>query len=391
MPDTKLITCPHCQHEIPLDDVLTHQIEEKYKKEFETELQQEKVKLWKVAQEKALEKVKTEQDQELKLLREEIDEKTKKLEAAQKLELELRNERRKLEDAKKEFELQIQRKLDEERLKISEETAKKIAEEHRFKEAEIEKKLKDALRANEDLRRKLEQGSQQAQGEVVELELEQLLRSEFPFDEITEVSKGIHGADLLQKVRDKAGRVAGIITWESKRTKSWSDGWVTKLKDDQRSAKADIAVIVSHVLPKDMKYFGYRDGIHVCDYQSFIGLARLLRLMLLQLASTKSANIGKKEKMEILWNYLTGIEFRQRMEAILESFTTMKNDLDHEKRAMTKIWAKREKQIQRVLDNTIGLRGDLEGVMGNALPQMKQLELPTGEEELEELADETPF
>lgn len=393
MTDTKLITCPHCQHQIPLDDVLTHQIEEKYKKEFETELQQEKVKLWKVAQEKALEKVRNEQNQELKQLREEIYEKTKKLEDAQKLELELRNERRKLEESKKEFELKIQRQLDQERLKIVDDTTKKIADEHRLREAEIEKKLRDALHANEDLRRKLEQGSQQTQGEVLELELEHILKTEFPIDEITEVSKGIQGADLLQKVKDNVGRVAGSIAWESKRTKAWSDGWITKLKDDQRKAKADIAVIVSHVLPKEMKHFGLRDGIYVCDYQSFVGLSKLLRTTLSQLASIKLIQTDKKGKMEVLWNYLTSVEFQHRMEATLESFTAMKQDLEQEKRALTKIWAKREKQIQRVLDTTAGLRGDLEGVMGNALPEIKQLELDTSitDEPEETNTDETPF
>jgi len=386
MPDTKLITCPHCHHEIPLDAVLTHDIEEKYKKGFEIQLQQEKIKLWKIAQEKAVEKIRAEQTQELKLLHEELEEKTQKLEEAQKLELDLRSQRRRLEEDKQEFELKMTRQLDSERSKIQEETAKKIAEEHRFKEAEVEKKLQDALKANEDLRRKLEQGSQQTQGEVLELELESILKTEFPFDEIVPVEKGIGGADLLQKVQDNSGRIVGIITWESKRTKAWSDSWITKLKSDQRHSKADIAVIISHVLPKDMIYFGARDGVYICDYQSFLGLAKLLRATLIQLASTKLAQVGKKEKMEILWNYLTGVEFRGHMEAIIESFVSMKQDLEREKRVYTKIWAKRDKQIQQVLDNTIGLRGDLEGVMGKALPEMKQLEL-TGEEELEEIEE----
>lgn len=391
MSDSKIITCPHCQHEIPLDDVLTHQIEEKFKHSYEVQLREEKIKLWKVAQEKAVEKIKAEQAQEMRLLREELEDKAKKLEDAQKLELTLRKQRVELEEEKKSFELKLQRQIDAERNKIQEETARKITEGFRLKQAENEKRLQDVLKANEELRRKLEQGSEQTQGEVLELELENILKAEFPYDEIVPVGKGIQGADVVQKVRDNAGRLAGTIVWESKRTKAWSDSWIQKLKDDQRGMKAEVAVLISNVLPKEFKYFGDKDGIHVCDYQSFVGLAKLLRSTLIQLAASKLANVGKKEKMEVLWNYLTSVEFRQRMESILDSFKTMKQDLEQEKRAYTKIWAKREKQIERVIDNTVGLRGDLEGVMGNALPEMKQLELASEEEELDKLADEIPM
>ena len=386
MPESTLITCPHCRQPIPLDDVLTHQIEEKFRKNFDAQLAQEKIRLWKIAQEKAVEKIKAEQGQEVKLLKEELEEKAQKLEAAQKTELELRKQRVQLEEDKKAFELTLQRQLDTERVKIAEETAKKLSEEYRFKEAEKDKKLADVLKANEELRRKLEQGSQQTQGEVLELELESILKAEFPFGEIVAIEKGIHGADVIQKVHDQTGKLCGAITWESKRTKAWSDGWVTKLKEDQRAVKAEIAVLISHVLPKDMKYFGSKNGIYIADYTSYLMLAKLLRSMLIQLATTKLANVGKKEKMEVLWNYLTGVEFRQRMEAIVESFVLMKTELEQEKRVYTKLWAKREKQIQQVLDNTVGLRGDLEGVMGKALPEMKQLEL-TGEEELDKIEE----
>lgn len=382
MSDPKTIQCPHCHQTIPLDDVLTHQIEEKYRKQNEQIIQQERVKLFNKAQEWAKQEAKKQSDLELKLLKDELSDKAKKLEAAQKLELDLRKQRLHLEEEKKEFELKVQRQLDTERIKIAAETSRKKDEEYKLKQAEYEKRLQDVQKANEELRRKLEQGSQQTQGEVLELELENILRIEFPYDDIVPIGKGIQGADVVQKVHDHTGRSAGTIVWESKRTKSWSDGWIQKLKDDQRNAKAEIAVLISNVLPKDLKNFGDKDGIYVCDYQSFIGLAKILRTSLIQLAATKLANVGKKEKMEVLWNYLTSVEFRGRMEGILDSFKTMKQDLDQEKRAFTKIWAKREKQIERVIDNTIGLRGDLEGVMGKALPEMKQLELASEEEEL---------
>lgn len=384
----KTIKCPHCHKSVSLNDALTHEIEEKYRVDYESRLKQDKQKMWQLAQSKALEKIQAEQATEMKALKESLVEKNKLLEEAQRAELEVRRERVKLEEEKKSFELKLARQLDQERSKIQEETSRKISEDYRLKHAENEKKLQDVLKANEELRRKLEQGSQQTQGEVLELELENILKTEFPLDEIVPVSKGISGADVVQKVRDNAGRLAGAIVWESKRTKSWSDGWIQKLKDDQRGVKAEVAVLVSHVLPKELKYFGDHNGIYVCDYQSFVGLAKLLRTTLMQLAAAKLANIGKKEKMEVLWNYLTSVEFRQRMESIVESFTEMKSDLDREKRAYTKIWAKREKQIERVLDNTVGLRGDLEGVMGKALPEMKQLELSNGEADLEQLVEE---
>ncbi|MBI4058421.1 DUF2130 domain-containing protein [Candidatus Gottesmanbacteria bacterium] len=388
MTSTRSITCPHCSQEISLDDALTHQIEEKIRIEKDKELQQEKVRMWKIAQEKAAEKVKLETDTELKLLKEALEEKDKKLDAAQRQELELRRAKNQLEEEKKSFELEKQRQLDAEREKIRAATAQELMEEHRLKDAERDKKLQDALRTNEELRRKLEQGSQQTQGEVLELALEELLKTEFPFDEITPVAKGIQGADVSQTVRDNTGKTCGTIIWESKRTKAWSDSWIQKLKDNQREAKAEIAVIISEVLPKDIASFGPKDGIYICDFKSFLGLAKILRLYLIQFTLSKLANVGKKEKMEVLWNYLTGTEFRQRVEAIVETFTQMKEDLEREKRAYTKMWAVREKQISRVMDNTIGMHGDLQGLIGASLPEIKQIELTPSVQYTEHLVEE---
>lgn len=277
--------------------------------------------------------------------------------------------------------------MDSERDKIKNEVAKILSDEHQLKDAEKDKKMSDMLKQIEELKRKAQQGSQQLQGEVLELQLEEILKSEFPLDEIIPVSKGISGADVTQKVYDRSGRLCGIITWESKRTKAWSDSWVQKLKDDQRSAKAEIAVLITNVLPNGIKNFGPKDGIYVSNYECIIGVANLLRSSLLQLSTTKLATVGKNEKMEVLWNYLTGTEFKQRMEAVLEAFTTMKLDLEKEKRVYTKLWTKREKQIQRVLDSTIGLRGELEGVMGNELPEMKQLDIEALAEEESDTSD----
>jgi hypothetical protein len=376
MNDPKVtIICPHCQQPVSVDDALTHQIQAKFKQNYEEQLQREKINLWKIAQEKALEKVTLQHSVETKLLKEELEEKRKALVTAQAAELEIRKAKNKLDEEKRNFELEKQRQIDAERDKIRADMTKLFSEQHSLKDAEKDKLINDLKKSLEDAQRKAQQGSQQTQGEVLELELETQLKNEFPFDEIIPVAKGINGADIVQKVYDRGGRYCGSIAWESKRTKAWSDGWIQKLKDDQRAVKAEIAVIITNVLPQGITNFGPKDGIYITNYDCIGGVATILRSAVIQVALTKQASVGKNGKMEILWNYLTGTEFKQHMEAILESFSTMKVELEKEKRIYTKLWAKREKQIQRVLDNTVGLRGELEGVMGNELPQMRQMEL----------------
>jgi len=288
----------------------------------------------------------------------------------------LRVERQNLETEKKEFELKIQRQLDEERQKIQEAAGKKAAEAEQYKIAQLEKKISDANKANEELKRKLEQGSQQTQGEVLELELEELLKAEFPADEILPVPKGVNGADIIQKVYNSSGHLCGQIVWESKKTKNWTEGWVAKLKDDQRTNKAEVAVIVSGVLPDGVKTFKFHNGVWVCDIKLAIALATALRASLEAVNREKKMAEGKDAKMEIIYTYLTGVEFRQRVEAIVEAFSNMKNGLDKEKLAYQKIWNEREKQIQKVIDNTVGMYGDLSGLA--PLQQIKTLELSDG-------------
>ncbi len=228
----------------------------------------------------------------------------------------------------------------------------------------------------EELKRRAEQGSQQAQGELLELELEDILGSSFRYDEIEPVAKGVRGGDVLHKVNTRSGHYCGTILWEAKRTKTWNDGWIQKLKDDQRAVKAELAVLVSTVLPKDVRRICNIDGVWVVDFPSAMGMGMALREILIKVAQARSAISGKTDKMEVIYNYLTGSEFRQRLEAIIEPFIAMKTDLDAEKRATEKVWAKREKQIQRVFESIAGMHGDLEGIIGTALPQIKLLELP---------------
>ncbi len=415
MPD-EVIICPHCKKEIPLTEAISHQIRENLRKEFELEARRKEQELVQkeqalsvkekelerskesieehVAQKVRLEKERLEKDTtrkvqeafalELTDLHRQIEEKERKLQQAQKVELELRKQRRELEEREKNFELEMIRKLDEERERIKEDASKKVIEEHRLKDLEKEKQINDMRRQIEELKRKAEQGSQQTQGEILELELEDILRLSFPLDHVEPVPKGIRGADVLQKVYNQAGRYCGTIVWESKRTKVWNNEWVPKLKDDQREVRAEIAVLLTTVLPKDVNNFAYIDGVWVTDHVSIVGLTTALRINLIQVANTKLATVGRSEKMEVLYNYLSGPEFKQRVEAIVEAFITMKKELDQEKRAMTKIWSKREKQIERVINNTSGMYGDMQGIIGASMPEIRSLEfkeLPAGLEE----------
>lgn len=411
MPEDVII-CPHCKKEIPLTEAITHQIREKLIKEFEAESKSKEQELEKREQalsireketERAEKMIEEEIDKKLKLERkklekelkqkaeesiakelkdlyEQIKEKDKKLQKAQEEELKLRKERRELEESKKSFELEMQRKLDEER--------KSIMEKHRLEVLDKKKQIDDMRKQIEELKRKAEQGSYQIQGEVLEIELEDILKANFPIDNIEPVPKGIKGADVLQKVYNQSGQYCGAIIWESKRTKAWRDGWIPKLKEDQRAVKAEIAVLMTTLLPKDVTNFAYIEGIWVTNYNSMIGLTNALRMNLIQVANTKLSTIGKNKKKEVLYNYLSGPEFRQKVEAIVEAFIFMKKDLDKEKRAMMRIWSKREKQIESVIRNTAGMYGDMQGIIGASLPQIKSLELKalTSKTDSEELS-----
>lgn len=403
----QFIVCPHCKKEIPLTEAISHQIREQLQQEFEAEIEkrdrliEEKIRVLQ-EREKALEEGRKALDKEVaeriareretieasirrqiteeselktKDLMEQLRVKDKKLQESREAELALRKERRELEEARQAFELEMARTLDEEREKIRVAAVRTVADEHRLKDLEKEKQISDLRKQIDELRRKAEQGSQQMQGEVLEVELEDILRVNFPSDTIEPVPKGIRGADVVQKVYGETGQYCGTIIWESKRTRAWNDGWIQKLKDDRREVRADIAVLLSVALPKDVRNFAYIEGIWVTDYASIIGLTIALRTNLIQVAMAKLAAVGKQEKMGILYSYLSGSEFRQKVEAIVEAFVSMKQDLEQEKRAMTRMWTKREKQIERVVTNTAGMYGDMQGIIGASLPAIKSLEM----------------
>lgn len=383
---TKKITCPKCGESISIDDVLTHQIESKFKKDFEEKekairLSLEKESSKKLEQDKAdLEKnlrakISKDTDEKNKLLEEQLADKELKLKEARQNEVALIKEQQKLKDEKEAFELEKTRQLAEERKQIEEDASKKATDAKQSEIDQLNKKLSDATKAKDELARKLEQGSQQTQGEVQELALEELLSAEFIYDDISPVGKGVTGADVIQTVKTKNGDECGKIIWESKKTKAWTEGWIKKLKDDQRLVKADLAVIVSSVMPQGTTGITQKDGVWICDIKLALSIATLLRHSLEAISREKLMSVGKNEKVEILYKYLTGTEFKQRIEVIVETFSGMKTALDKEKLYFTKTWAEKEKQIERVIQNTVGIYGDLSGVV--QLQKIESLELPT--------------
>lgn len=408
------ITCPNCKTEIKLTESLAAPLIESTRRDYEKRLalkdtdiakkeellrdREEAVSRAKqtideqVAEKLLLERAKivTEESKKAKLaLQTDIDQKTRelaelqdvlnqrevKLAEAQKAQADLIRQKRELDDAKRELELTVEKRV-QDGLYATREQAKKEAEEGlKLKVMEAEQTIVSMQIQIEELKRRAEQGSQQLQGEVQELELETLLRAKFPRDTIEPVPKGEFGGDTLHRIIGPLGQLCGTILWESKRTKNWSDGWLVKLRDDQRAAKAEIAVIVSQVLPKSVESFDLIDGVWVTHSRSMLSAAVALRHSLIEVASARLALEGQQTKTEMVYQYLTGPRFRHRVQAIVEAFSSMQEDLDKEKKAITKQWAKREEQIERVMGATVGMYGDLQAIAGKSLQEIEGLEL----------------
>ncbi|THJ24751.1 MAG: DUF2130 domain-containing protein [Nitrospira sp. CG24E] len=408
------ITCPNCKTEIKLTESLAAPLIESTRRDYEKRLalkdhdiaqKEESVRAREEAvsqakhtiddqvEEKLLlerAKIVTEESKKAKLaLQTDIDQKTRelaelqdvlnqrevKLAEAQKAQADLIRQKRELDDAKRELELTVEKRV-QDGLSATREQAKKEAEESlKLKVMEAEQTIASMQTQIEELKRRAEQGSQQLQGEVQELELETLLRAKFPRDTIEPVPKGEFGGDTLHRIIGPLGQLCGTILWESKRTKNWSDGWLVKLRDDQRAAKAEIAVIVSQVLPKGVESFDLIDGVWVTHSRSMLSVAVALRHSLIEVASARQALEGQQTKTEMVYQYLTGPRFRHRVQAIVEAFSSMQEDLDKEKKAITKQWAKREEQIERVMGATVGMYGDLQAIAGKSLQEIAGLEL----------------
>lgn len=339
---------------------------------FERRLAEEKSCLEKQARKAAEEEISAEMTE----LQKQLKEKDKQVAEVQKQRAEVQKLQNQLTTREKTIETEISRKVEKALRKAKEETAERIEAEYRSRELELLKKLSDAKRQATDLRRKLDQSSQQAQGEVIELELEKVLKKAFPYDEIEPIGKGKAGADVLQKIYVSGGQYCGAIIWESKNTQNWSKAWLGKLRTDQRRAKAELAVLVSVALPKDVQHFAQVDGVWVTEFSLALGLATALRTNLIQVAVLKQSSKGKHEKMELLYEYLSSTEFRHRIEAIVESFRSMQDDLDKERETTERQWSKREKQIQLVVQNVSGMYGDMQAIAGQSLPKIRRLELP---------------
>lgn len=359
----EIINCPECGYAFELDKAIAKKASAQLEKDFNKRIAD------------AERKIQLESTIEINKLQSQLDQANKK-------ELELLKRKTELEQKAKDIELEVQRKLDEEKQILEARVGDRIAEAHRAKDAEKDRKLADTLAQIEDLKRRMEQGSQQAQGETFEAEMEDLLKAEFPHDQIDAVSPGVKGGDIVQTVITKAGVVCGKILWEFKRTKSWSDGWIAKVKSDGRNIKADVCLIASEVLPKEFvsqnKPFGDFEGVWVSSPVNCISLVHALRGGLIRAAKEKYLQAGKKDNAILVYEYLTGNEFKGRIEAIVESYKTMKSDLDSEKRAMEKVWAKREKQIGLVTSNLAGMYGEIEAIAANELPVIANLEIGGG-------------
>lgn len=314
-------------------------------------------------------------EKELTELQTVIEINQEKLAEAQSAQANIIKKERELDDARREIELTVEKGIRDKLIETRERAKREAEESLKLNIAEKDQTISSMQSKIEDLMKKADQGSQQLQGEVQELELEENLRREFSLDVIEPVPKGEFGGDVVQRVVSVSGQLCGMILWESKRTKNWSDGWLPKLREDQRAAKADIAVIVSQSLPKGLDTFQTIDGVCVTHPRLVLPVATLLRQSLIEVAQSRQAIQGQQAKSEMVYDYLTSPRFRQRIEAIVEAFSTMQADLEREKKVITKQWAKRDEQINRVMKSTVGMYGDLQGIVGKTLQEIESLEL----------------
>lgn len=407
------ITCPNCNYKFDVEDALSNQLKAKYqadfeqrienqsklfkerevqleaerkefeeKKERENELFKERLEKQVLAEkEKITKEAQNKVEAELKALKEENEQRKTENRALKEKEIELLKKENALKDAAEEQKLKMEKELLEKQKLIEEKGRAKEREANALKEKEYQKQLEDQKKLIDEMKRKAEQGSMQLQGEIQELALEEVLNQTFPFDKIEEVPKGVRGADCLQRVINNLQQDCGTIVYESKRTKAFANDWIDKLKQDQINSKADIAVIVTETMPKNMERFGEMNGVWVCGFHEVKSLAFILREMLIKMQTVKSTEENKGSKMELLYSYFTSTEFKQNIKRIVENYEAMTLQLDREKRAMQKLWKEREKQIWGVQENIASLFGSIKGIAGNELDTIDVLELPDIDDE----------
>lgn len=414
------ITCPKCGNEIDVQDVLSHQLEEDIRKTYNAKLAEEKLKY--EAQTKALEsakaefeekkkkendlfqerfdkkireekelllpilkrKLETEKADEFKLLQTELNEQAEKLKELNLSKAEIEKLKREKDGLRETIEAESQKILTQKLQEEKEKIRKVEQDKNEMAILELKKQLDDQKKLTEEMKRKQEQGSMQLQGEVQELAIEEWLANNYPLDTIDEIKKGARGGDCIQTVHTRNRQNCGTIYYESKRTKDFQPSWIEKFKADIRDKGADIGVIVTEAMPSDMERMGLKDGIWICTYDEFKSLSLALRETILLVSNVVSSQENKGDKMHLLYDYLTSKTFTMQVEAIVDGFTQMKIDLDSEKRAMQRIWKQREKQIEKVVMNTVDMYGSMRGIAGSAIPEVKALELPEFEPELED-------
>jgi len=413
MPTT--IKCPNCAHEFPLEEAVSEEYKKelreqmitykrqkeeeiaKKEKEWQLQLQKketdfaqqiktEKEKLQLQLEESIRKTISSDYENKLRLLEQNNKDNEEKLREARQQQIEFLKKEQELKNKEIELELSVQKRLQSEREKLSEDIRKLEEQKAAAKETEmqlrmreLEKQLEDQKKLADEMRRKAEQGSMQLQGEVQELALEEMLRSAFPFDMITEVGKGVKGADCVQIVRNSIGQECGQIIYESKRTTAFANDWVEKLKTDMRNLGADVAVIVTRTMPKDMDCFGIKDGVWICSFSEVRALAAVLRDGIVRVFTTARSNENKGDKMHLLYNYLNSNEFAEQWKAIREGFMSMKLSIQKERDAMERLWKAREKQLEKVLLNAAHIRGSIEGISGMDAVDLHLLE--SGEED----------
>ena len=377
------IKCPSCGHQFEPNDAIREEVEKELRskaadwqkrknEEFQQKLDDERKRLQQTLEENLRRSISSDFETKLRLLEQNNKDNEEKLKLARQKEADFLRQEQVLKNKEAEIELTVQKQLQRDREKLTEdirriEEQKVAARETEFqlRMKELEKQLDDQKKLADEMRRKAEQGSMQLQGEVQELALQELLKNAFPFDEIAEVGKGVRGADCIQTVRNNFGQECGRIIYESKRTNAFAADWIEKLKADMRSQGADIAVIVTRIMPKDMDCFGIRDGVWICSFSEASALAAVLRDGVIRVFNTTRTNENKGDKMHLLYDYLTSSEFAEQWKAIREGFLSMKQSIQKERDAMERLWKSREKQLEKVLLNAAHIRGSIEGISGN--------------------------
>lgn len=417
MSSNEQIKCPNCGTDIDVTHLLSHQLEAEYQAKFQEQLAKERHKmdhqlellqeekrtfeetkrrekeLFQEQLEKSLKDERRSIEEKLKLklaeeqrdqfdaLQLELKEKSMQVSELNKTKAEVERLKREKEEAQSIAQLAAETKMNE-ILQLEKEKIKKLVEDsNELRIKELQKMLEDQKTLTEEMKRKQEQGSMQLQGEVQELAIEEWLAAQFPLDTIEEIKKGARGGDCIQIVNTRSDQNCGKIYYESKRTKEFQPGWISKFKADMREKGADIGILVTEAMPSDLERMGMKDGVYVCTYEEFKGLSGVLRETVIQVHAALGSQVNRGDKMHMLYDFLTSTNFRMQVEAIVEGFTAMKDGLETEKRSMQRIWKEREKQIEKVIINTIDMHASIRGIAGNAIQSVKALELPGAQDD----------